>query len=210
VGNCLQAKFLFKNGLSYQKKGLISLPKKHKDCSLPPSFIPMNPTTIVTTSRLACREFTVDDAAFYKTLVNTEGWLKYIGDRKLYTNEAAADFLVNKMIPAYSENGFGGWLVYEKATGNPIGLCGLFKRKGLDGVDLGFALLPAYAGKGFAFEISEAVTAWAFEHLKIDKLLAIVLPNNQPSITLLEKLGFVFAKNIAMDNELLWLMEKTK
>jgi RimJ/RimL family protein N-acetyltransferase len=49
----------------------------------------------------------------------------------------------------------------------PVGMCGLIKRKTLDDVDIGFALLPEYEGNGFATEAAVAVMKYAKETLKL-------------------------------------------
>lgn len=42
--------------------------------------------------------------------------------------------------------------VIRKLDNVKIGTCGLYDREGIDGVDIGFAFLPEYEKKGFAFE----------------------------------------------------------
>ncbi len=101
-----------------------------------------------------------------------------------------------------------------RETGEKTGMCGLVKRVGLEYIDLGFALLPQYENKGYAFESSLGVVQYAKNILNIDKLAAITLPSNLPSIKLLEKLGMKFEKriNIPGDPEelLLYKMELGK
>lgn len=55
--------------------------------------------------------------------------------------------------------------------------------------ELGYALLPNYFYKGYAYESSQAVIQYAFEDLKIHKLMAFVNANNHPSLKLLERLN---------------------
>jgi len=87
-------------------------------------------------------------------------------------------------------NGYGLWAVVEKSSGQIIGMCGLIKRPNLDHADLGYAFLPEYFGKGFAFEACTASIAAASRDFGLPQLLAIVNPDNTPSRHLLEKLGF--------------------
>jgi RimJ/RimL family protein N-acetyltransferase len=84
----------------------------------------------------------------------------------------------------------------EIKEGNiPIGMSGILRRDELDNPDIGFAFLPEYMGKGYAWEISQALLDYAKEHLNMQKLLAITLPDNQPSIRLLEKIGLTYQKH---------------
>jgi ribosomal-protein-alanine N-acetyltransferase len=117
-------------------------------------------------------------------LLNSDGWIKYIGDRKVYSLEAAIKYLNDGPLKSYSENGFG---LSENLT--PIGICGLIKRPGLDDIDLGFALLPQFTKQGYAFEIADACLRYAFHDLNLMRVVAITLPENRSSVNLLSKLG---------------------
>jgi len=154
----------------------------------------MNP--ILETDRLLLRELNLGDVPFILSLLNSPGWLKYIGDRGVKNDEQAKDYLLNGPLKSYKENGFGLYLVEERISKLPIGLCGLLKRETLENPDLGFVFLSDYMGKGFAFEAANAVLEYTKSELKMPTILAIVLPNNKSSIKLLEKLGFQYQKTL--------------
>jgi len=145
---------------------------------------------IIQTERLILREFTLADSEFIIELLNTEGWIKYIGDRKVKTAEDARRYLENGPLKSYRDNVFGLRLVLLKSNNKPIGMCGLIKREYLDHLDLGFAFLPSYTGQGCAFEIASRVIHLALNELRQEKILAIVLPDNHSSVRLLAKIGF--------------------
>lgn len=151
---------------------------------------------ILETGRLRLRELTTGDAAFIIDLLNTPGWLQYIGDRNVRTEVQAIAYLQNGPLKGYREHGFGMWRVETRADGTPIGMCGVMKREHLEAPDVGFALLPQYSGQGYAHEAARAVLNYAMESLGISKVSAIVLPGNTASIRLLEKLGLTFKKTI--------------
>ena len=142
----------------------------------------------IRTPRLAMRRFTLDDADFILALVNDPDWIRNIGDRKVRTLDEAREYLEKGPMALYERLGFGLYLVALKETGERIGMCGLVKRAGLDHVDIGFAFLPAWRGQGFAEEAARAVLAHARD-LGLEKVVAIVSPENAPSIRLLEKIG---------------------
>lgn len=148
-------------------------------------------TILTETERLLLRHLEIQDAAFIMDLVNTPTWLAYIGDRHVRTVEDARRYLLNGPLKSYTENGYGAWMVILKNTKQPIGMCGLFKRTYLDNPDLGFAFMPQYEGQGYAYEASLAALAYSQHRLNIDRVFAIVQPNNERSIRLLEKTGFV-------------------
>jgi RimJ/RimL family protein N-acetyltransferase len=79
-------------------------------------------------------------------------------------------------------------------------MCGLVKRDGLDHVDIGFAFLPAWRGRGFAEEAARAVLGQARE-LGVGKVVAIVSPGNAPSIRLLEKIGMRAAGSVRLPRD---------
>jgi RimJ/RimL family protein N-acetyltransferase len=150
--------------------------------------------SILETERLTLREFTINDTAFIIELLNSPGWLAFIGDRNVKTREQAITYLENGPIKSYQENGYGLSLVEIKDDKTPIGMCGIINRKNLENPDIGFALLPQYGGKGFAFEIAQATMIYAKDILKLPTVCAITLANNKSSIKLLEKLGMKFVK----------------
>ena len=145
------------------------------------------------TEHLRLREYKRNDAPFVFNLMNSEGWLKHIGDRNIKSVEDAQNYIEEKYLPSYSLNGHGAYIVILKETGKSIGSCGLYKREDLEHPDVGFAFLTEYSGKGYGFESAQAVLHWAKETLKINTVLGFTLPGNIASIKLLEKLGL---KNI--------------
>ncbi len=149
---------------------------------------------ILDTERLSLRMLTRSDASFILELVNSPGWLEFIGDKKIRNEQDAVLYLQNGPLKSYSEHGFGLWLVQLKSSDTPIGMCGLLKREYLSAPDIGFAFLPAHTGKGYAFEIAKATRDYATTSLGIQTLQAITLPHNERSIKLLEKIGLCFAK----------------
>ena len=151
---------------------------------------------ILETARLLLREFTVDDTAFIIELVNSPGWIQFIGDRNIKTVEQARNYLENGPIKSYRENGFGLFMVEVKEDGTPVGMCGILKRESLENPDIGFAFLPAFTGKGLAFEIASSTLLYAKEKLNLPVIFAITNPENKRSINLLEKIGMTFIRTI--------------
>jgi RimJ/RimL family protein N-acetyltransferase len=157
---------------------------------------------ILETERLKLREFTLADKLFIIELVNSPGWIKFIGDRDIKTEEQAATYLENGPINSYNNYGFGLSLVELKDSLQPIGMCGLLKRAGLDHPDIGFAFLPEFTGKGYAYEMVAATLLYAKNVLNHKLILAITLPENKSSIKLLEKIGMTFSKPIRLPNQI--------
>lgn len=167
---------------------------------------------IAETSRLLITKITLKDAQFFLELVNSPHWLKYIGDRHLKTIKDTKTYLQNGTLKSYTNFGFGFYKLQLKENENKtIGICGLIKREQLEDVDIGFALLPEYEGKGFGYEASLAVLKLAKEKFNLKKIIAVTLSTNTNSIKLLEKLGLSYEKKVIPfeDGEELLLFTKT-
>jgi [ribosomal protein S5]-alanine N-acetyltransferase len=153
------------------------------------------------TTNLLLNKISLDDAEFMLELVNSPGWLQYIGDRKVYSIEDAEKYLEAGILKCYQEHGFGFWLVKDKASLQKIGLCGFTKRDFLDSPDVGFAFLPNWISKGYGYESASVCLKYALEILKLPKIEAIVNPENVVSNKLLKKIGMKFEKMIRLQEE---------
>ena len=139
--------------------------------------------------RLLLRPTSEDDAAFLLELLNSPKWLKYIGDRNVHTVEGASEYIRERMLPQLERLGYSNYTVLRKSDGMKMGTCGLYDREGLQGIDLGYAFLPAFEGMGYALEAAREVTRAAFGEFGIKELFAITTEENHASRHLLEKLG---------------------
>jgi ribosomal-protein-alanine N-acetyltransferase len=139
---------------------------------------------------LNMRRFTPDDAAFVFELLNTPAWKQFIGDRNINTLDDAVNYILNGPLTSYKRHGFGPWIAELKNTRQPIGMCGLFKRDYLDQPDLGFAFLPGFEGRGFAYEASVASVGYVRNTYALDGLYATTTADNIRSQRLLERCGF--------------------
>jgi RimJ/RimL family protein N-acetyltransferase len=151
------------------------------------------PVTIVETDRLTIRHLEPRDASFILALLNDPAWIKHIGNKGVHTLADAERYIEDGPRAMYAAHGFGLFLTELKQTGEAIGLCGLLKRDWLEDVDIGFAFLPAYRGKGYAAEAARAVLQFAEETLKLRRVVAITSMGNESSVRLLGKLGFCSA-----------------
>ena len=154
--------------------------------------------TDLKTQRLILRRLNADDAPFILTLLNEPSFIRYIGDKSVRDLEAARQYILTGPVASYDRNGFGLNLVELKEAHTPIGICGLLKRDELPDPDIGFALVPDFWSKGFAFEAATAVLQDARERLNLERILAITSLDNEASINLLERLGFKFERVIQL------------
>lgn len=155
----------------------------------------------LSTNRLLIRKACLEDASFLLKLLNTPAFLKNIGDRNVRTLDDAKNYIISKYFEVYNTLGYGYYMLVTKDTNTIIGTAGLVNREGLDGIDVGFALLPDFKGKGYGYEATKAIMQYATTTYGIKTYLAITLPSNEPSQRLLEKLGLKFKKMIFIPND---------
>lgn len=145
---------------------------------------------VAETERLRLRFATLADAPWFLRLLNEPSWIEHIGDREVRTLAQAEAYLQARILKSYATHGHGLNRVELKASGEPIGLCGLIRRDGWEDRDLGYALLPEFEGQGFATEAGAATLAHGERAFTMRGCLAFVSPGNHGSVRVLEKLGF--------------------
>lgn len=149
----------------------------------------------IQTERLTLNKLNINDHLFIMELVNTPEWIKYIGDRNVKTIEEAKAYVQKIMANATIDY----WIVKLSKDNTSIGIITLIKRDHLEHHDIGFAFLPDFTNKGYAYEAAKAVLIEITEHASHSKILAITKEENKNSINLLEKLGFTLEKKIVED-----------
>lgn len=160
----------------------------------------------IDTERLHLSWLEEKDTAFVLELLNSEGWLRFIGDRNI-KDEASAKAYIHQVNEHHQKHQFGFLKVSLRETNTPLGICGLINRNTLPQIDIGFAFLAQYMGKGYAYEAAKVIVEYAKNTLQLTHLLAITLPENHSSRKLLEKLGMQCQKMIIQNEEELMLYE---
>lgn len=156
---------------------------------------------IVETERLILRELSTDDAEFILDLLNQPSFIRYIGDRGVRDIEGAKQYILKGAAASYERFGYGLYLTLLKESNVPIGICGLVKRDTLKDADIGFAFLPQYWSKGYAFESASAVLKYAKNTLGLKRILGITTPDNAGSIHVLEKIGLKFENMVRLSKD---------
>ena len=154
----------------------------------------------LTTERLTLRRFTEDDAALMLAVWNDPDFVRHVGDRGIHTVDQARGALASGILAMYRDHGYGPYCVATKEGDEPLGICGLFLRDYLDDPDVGFAVLPEFCRKGYALEAALAVLDEA-KTMGLDRVTAIVSPENVASIGLIEKLGLSLGERMRPPGE---------
>ncbi|MFN0059735.1 MAG: GNAT family N-acetyltransferase [Planctomycetota bacterium] len=135
---------------------------------------------ILETDRLLLREFEAGDVAAFYLLGSDPAVIRYTCDPGggFASVEDAAEVLRSHTLADYREHGFGRWACVHKASGAIIGFAGLKRLPELREVDIGYRLLPAHWGSGFATEAGRAILEYAFGRLGLRRVIALVMPEN--------------------------------
>jgi RimJ/RimL family protein N-acetyltransferase len=157
----------------------------------------------INTNRLTLRPITNADGAFMLTLVNSPGWLKFIGDRNVY-NIKDAEAYIQRILdnPLYFYH-----IIEMNGDKQPVGVISFLKRVNQQYFDIGFALLPAYEGQGIAFEAASNYLSAIQSLQTFERIIAICVPDNLRSINLLKKLEFTFSSELSKPNNGLSIFE---
>lgn len=165
----------------------------------------MNIIAALETERLTLEPLAQRDGEFILELVNSAGWLQFIGDRNVHNAEDAANY-----IKAILENQqIAYWTVRSKTANRPIGIVTFIKKDYLEFPDIGFAFLPAQGKLGYAYEASDAVLRHVLSTTDTANVYATTVPENIQSIGLLSKLGFEYKNGISVDSDQLQVYQLT-
>lgn len=103
--------------------------------------------------------------------------------------------------------GYGYFTIEEKASGRPCGLSGIWAPEGWPEPEIGWVVYAGYEGKGIAFEAATRVREWAYTELGLTTLTSNIVPGNDRSVRLAERLGARFESeydNVHMGREQLY------
>ena len=112
------------------------------------------------------------------------------------------DAWLRSCLENYQRRGFGPYAVVEQSTGDVIGYCGLFYFPDMHGqpeIELGYRLRRAAWGQGYATEAARLVRDYAFHTLHIKRLIALIDPDNVPSIRVAEKIGMHYESEVMLE-----------
>ncbi|HEY5771706.1 MAG TPA: GNAT family N-acetyltransferase [Chitinophagaceae bacterium] len=145
---------------------------------------------IFETERLIVRqyEFETDTENFY-LLNGDDDVMRYIRATK---SKEECDVFLKKAIESYKINPLmGRWAADEKVTGKFVGSFAIIPIEGSEDIQLGYAFLKEYWGKGFASELTKAGLDYYFKKTNADHIYAIAEEGNIASHKVLLKNSFV-------------------
>ncbi|MEM9597236.1 MAG: GNAT family N-acetyltransferase [Acidobacteriota bacterium] len=157
---------------------------------------------VLDTERLRLVRLSTDhDLDFIVQQLNEPSFLENIGDRGVRNVDDARRYLLEGPLASYEQFGFGLFLVQLASTGESMGTCGLLKRDSLEDVDIGFAFLPSFWGRGYAVEAAKAVLNYGVKTHGLKRVVGITQPSNAGSIRVLEGIGLRYERMVRMPGE---------
>lgn len=113
-------------------------------------------------------------------------------------SDAVTQDVLDQLMAHWAEHGFGYWMARDATSGAFVGRGGL--REVVIGggpeMEIGYALMPAYWGRGLASELARACVRIGFEVLGRDDLVAFTLPTNARSRRVMQGVGFTFERDV--------------
>ncbi|MCZ8146009.1 GNAT family N-acetyltransferase [Flavobacterium sp.] len=150
-----------------------------------------DPFPYLETPRLRLRPLLPTDWEAIVALRGNPESMRFI-PRPIISDKASALTMV-EMIQQKVDEGTGiNWVITEKEADEMLGIIGHYRIKPEHfRSEIGYMLLPKAQGKGYALEAVQAMLIYGFEQLHFHSVEAVIDPENEASIKVIEKLGFV-------------------
>ncbi len=146
---------------------------------------------VLHTARLTLRPLEAADAAVFHRLINDWDICRKLPDAPFpYPVSLAAEWIA----AAASDRAAGRaeqFAIVETATGALIGSAGLRLSRDKKSADLGYWLGKRFWAQGFGMEVAVRLASWGFAALSVLKITATVAADNEASVKVLGRAGFV-------------------
>lgn len=158
------------------------------------------PFPIISTKRLILRKLRNEDKNEIFFLKSNEVVLKYLDNKRHETIDETEKY-IDKINNGIGENEWIQWGITLKESDKIIGTICLWNiSKENKTAEVGYELMPEYQGKGIMQEALIAVIKYAIRRIKLKTFIAYTHINNEKSIKLLERCGFVIESDVETHN----------
>ncbi len=143
------------------------------------------------TERLKLIQITQEHVKSFYEIMSRDEVTKYYGMDSLQSMDEAAQ-IIDSFASTFNSNRGIRWGIVSKEQNELIGTLGLnnLNRKSRK-AEIGYELHPSYWNKGITSEAVHKVISYSFNELALHRMGAVTYPQNEPSILLLQKFGFV-------------------
>ena len=114
----------------------------------------------------------------------------------VYSPEEAKRFLFDRIIASADAGRPTQFAVIAREENRLIGYCGFFQQvvDGREEIEIGYRLHPDFWNRGLATEAAQAVRDYAFNVLKLKRVISLIHPDNLASGRVAEKTGMSLEK----------------
>jgi [ribosomal protein S5]-alanine N-acetyltransferase len=125
-------------------------------------------------------------------------WSAYLSDPRVTlhtswgsTDLATIDALVQRLQADYATKASWRWAIARESDDCLVGVCGFSSWSTVHrAAELVYDLSPDYWSRGIVTRSVQSVLEWAFSNADLNRVQAVVLPSNGPSIAVLNHCGF--------------------
>ncbi len=142
---------------------------------------------LIETERAVLYRLQPGDYEDVKKLYRDEEVRKYLGG---IVDEERCKIKFSNMLNLEDDSYY--WVIREKEKKQFIGLISLDLHHNGKDTELSYQLMPKWWGKGYGTEIAKGVIKYAFQDLRLSRILAETQTSNKSSCRLLEKVGMMF------------------
>lgn len=168
------------------------------------------PWTVIETERCFLREMVLEDLDVLYPLYQGRDITRFMEGlyEKRETEEAYTKAYIENMYRFY---GYGIWVIVEKNKGVLIGRAGLnhVELHGETSLEMGYMIGETYQNQGYATEVCLGVLAFAKEVSAFENVNCLIQKENTISLSLMEKLGFIWEEEIEIKNKPMQRYTKT-
>ena len=153
------------------------------------------------TARLVLRPLQAADAGVLHRIYQSDGVLRYFPIPSPPSREPIQRFVAGQEAQ-WEKHGYGHWGVLREGEAEIIGWAGLQYLPELDETEVGYLLDRPFWSNGYATEAALASLHFGYEHLALERIIALVHPDNLASRRVIQKCGMSYVDTLS-----LWGME---
>jgi len=165
---------------------------------------------ILETERLFICPWGESDVEYYMQLSKDIGYNSFSVPGQFFVdNIEQAKSKIYQRMALFNERRLGKFPIFSRQNSEFIRTCGLdpYQLDGESEIELGYRLLLRHWGKGYATEAAKVLLHYGFYQVGLSRLIAFALPQNRPSIRVIEKLGFKYLREFIHAGEIHKLYE---
>ena len=143
---------------------------------------------VLETERLRMVAFAEHHFEAYASMLADPTSTRFVGDGQPLDRMNAWRSMA-MLLGHWALRGYGMWAVELKQTGEFVGRVGLHQPEGWPDLELGWMLLPTERGHGYATEAGRVALDYAFDKLKVQRLVSLIRTDNTASERVARRLG---------------------